>query len=641
MNLRRLAARNIWQNRGRYLAYLGSSAFSVMIYFLYTSLALHPQLQGGYRGAGYIVEVIDAAAVVIAIFTLLFLLYSGSAFVRSRMKEFGLLTLLGLTRRQLIRMILWENLIIAVTSITIGLGTGLLFLKLFFMAVSVLLGLPNELPIYIAWPVWRQTLVVFGSIFLFVSLLSLRGVLRRNIIELIRAGRKPKESPRFSWWKALLGVVLIGGGYVWASFPNAMLVVLGVVPVTAMVSVGTYLLLRESAIALLNRLRRAERFYHRPGPFLTISQLGFKIQENYRVLSATTILIAVILSAMGTVFTFYIVVESDVRTSTPQAIQLTIPDGVPVDEPVALVQQALDEHGVTGLEQLQIRLPRAMLGQEHVTVVPQSLYARLYRPHGTTYSLQSDDHAVRVVRYTVIGPQPPENAEQQIDLTVTDTTLPLLVGFDYTGRLLNTFEDAVVLTDQRFAELVDSHPRADYRTVAIWTGPAWRADGMRDALEDVRARFPDGQAIEMTTTLETYQATLADFGLGLFIGIFVSLVFFAATCSLLYFRLFTEIDDDRRYYTRLRQLGLSNGELKGLSRVQAMVVFFIPFVVGLVHSTFAMKALGTLVMRTVLYYGWMIAAGYLVLYVLFFAVTYALYWRTMGLGRSETLVEAV
>jgi len=36
-------------------------------------------------------------------------------------------------------------------------------------------------------------------------------------------------------------------------------------------------------------------------------------------------------------------------------------------------------------------------------------------------------------------------------------------------------------------------------------------------------------------------------GVALFIGLFVSLVFFAATCSLLYFRLFTEIDEDRRY----------------------------------------------------------------------------------------------
>lgn len=142
MNLRSLAAGNVWRNRGRYLAYLGSAGFSVMIYFLDTSLAHHPYFAGGYRGATYVVTGIQSASVVIAVFTLL-------------------------------------------------------FLKLFFMVISLVLRLPQESPLYTAWPVWRQTLLVFGGSFLLVSLLSLYGVLRRNIIELIRVDRQPLETPRF------------------------------------------------------------------------------------------------------------------------------------------------------------------------------------------------------------------------------------------------------------------------------------------------------------------------------------------------------------------------------------------------------------------------------------------------------------
>jgi len=175
VNLRRLAFKNIWQSRGRYLAYLGSAVFSVAIYFLYTALTYHPELRSGFYGAQYVSAATGAAAVVIAVFTFLFLLYSSAAFVRYRMKEFGLLSLVGFTRGQLVRMILWENLIIAVTALAIGLGAGLLFLKLFFMAVSALLRLPRELPLYAGAPVWLQTVAVFGSSFAVVSLVSLRG----------------------------------------------------------------------------------------------------------------------------------------------------------------------------------------------------------------------------------------------------------------------------------------------------------------------------------------------------------------------------------------------------------------------------------------------------------------------------------
>src|SRR5690606_37025007 len=140
----------------------------------YTALAHHPDLQGGFRGASYARVAIEGASVVIAGFTLLFLLYSGAAFVRFRMKEFGLLTLLGVTKRQIVRLILWENVVVALAALAIGLAAGVLFLKLFFMAVSAVLGLEEALPFFAGRSVWEQTAAVFGSFFAVVSLASLR-----------------------------------------------------------------------------------------------------------------------------------------------------------------------------------------------------------------------------------------------------------------------------------------------------------------------------------------------------------------------------------------------------------------------------------------------------------------------------------
>ncbi len=309
MSLGRLAAKNVWQNRGRYLAYWGSAAFSVMIYFLYTALAVHPRLQGGFAGAQSVAEVMQAAAVVIAIFTLLFLLYSergvhplpherirAAVVARAHPRTTGPHGRLGKPHDR-------------GDGHGRGHRVGTALFEAVFHGHRALLQLPAQLPVYLGWPVWRRTLLVFGSIFMFVSLLSLRGVLRRNIIELLRAGRKPLERPTFSKGKALLGAVLVGAGYVWASVPVPTAVVLGVVPVTTMVSIGTYFLLRETSVALLQGLRRVQPLYGRPGPFLTVNQLTFKLQENYRVLSGAAILVAVILSAMGTILAIYVVAE--------------------------------------------------------------------------------------------------------------------------------------------------------------------------------------------------------------------------------------------------------------------------------------------------------------------------------------------
>src|SRR5690606_18870304 len=153
--------------------------------------------------------------------------------------EFGLLSLLGFTKGQLARVILWESLLVALLALAIGLGAGILFLKLFFMAVSAVLGLEKELAFYAGWGVWRRTVAAFGSFFAIVSLASMRQTLRANVIDLIRAERKPKADPVFSRWKALLGALLVAAGYAWASVPNPLVVISGVVPVTALVSLGT------------------------------------------------------------------------------------------------------------------------------------------------------------------------------------------------------------------------------------------------------------------------------------------------------------------------------------------------------------------------------------------------------------------
>jgi hypothetical protein len=79
------------------------------------------------------------------------------------------------------------------------------------------------------------------------------------------------------------------------------------------------------------------------------------------------------------------------------------------------------------------------------------------------------------------------------------------------------------------------------------------------------------------------------------------------------------------------QMAFWSGDWKG-RQVQAAVIFLVPFLVGLLHSTFAMNALGAVAMRTVLQYGWAVAFSYLPLYGLCSIVTFTLYWRSLKAG---------
>ena len=81
--------------------------------------------------------------------------------------------------------------------------------------------------------------------------------------------------------------------------------------------------------------RRSERLFYRPRPFLLISRLVFKAQENYRVLSAVSLLVAVIVSAVGAVYSVYLVVGMNAVAVAPQPLQLAVNGGDPGREAAA------------------------------------------------------------------------------------------------------------------------------------------------------------------------------------------------------------------------------------------------------------------------------------------------------------------
>ncbi|MBY6276190.1 FtsX-like permease family protein [Symbiobacterium thermophilum] len=642
MSLWQIAARNVWRNRGRYLAYLGSAAFAVMIYFIYTALALHPDLQEGE--AGVVVGVTDgiqAASLVIAGITFLFLMTSNAAFTRSRKKEFGLWSLMGVTRGQLIAVVLWESFFIAAVALAVGLGFGLLFLRLFFMAISALLGRSEVLAVHAGLPVWLHTLTVFGGFFLFVSLSSMVDILRSTVIELIRAERKPKAEPTFRWWKALLGLVLVAGGYAWASSPSPSAIVLGVIPVTVMVSLGTVFLMREGSVAVLNWLRRRERFYYRTGPMLTISHLRFKLQENARVLANTAVAIAVILTAVATIYTLLVVFAHEAQMRNPHTFQLVEP--AEADSAAGAVEAELHRHGVADWVRQELVTVWGYVEEETpVIVAPYSLYASVRGTPGAARPLpDAAGGALLIYPYTSLDSGAEKRDPVPKELTVGGRTYAVSVIPEWNGLPVNAsgeLRTVLVVSDAQLEQIVAESAAEQRLRVTMWDVDDWRSREASAAAQALSLQFPDDQAApgpRFTSTIPAYQASVSGWGLTLFVGVFVSLVFFVTTCSVLYFRLFTEIDEDRRYFRRLQHLGVSQAEMRRVLLQQTQIIFFVPFLVGLMHCTFAMKALGTLAQRPVLHYGWLIALGYLGLYVLYYAVTYAVYWRTLSGGNAR------
>lgn len=248
MTFRSLALSNVRGNWRAYSAFILSSVFSVLIFYLYAAFLLHPDVQSGeIKGALQVKQGMLACEFLIIVFSFFFVLYSNSAFMKTRKKEFGLFTLFGMTRGQIRKMVLYESASIAAVSIAAGIGLGMLFSKLFFLALGALLGSGETIRFAVPPAALWMTAAGFFALFMIITLLTLFRVGRSEIVELLREARKPKPEPKLSVWAAVLGFLTLGGGYALAMTMTSRTFLVLSLPVIGLTVVGTYFCMPKAA----------------------------------------------------------------------------------------------------------------------------------------------------------------------------------------------------------------------------------------------------------------------------------------------------------------------------------------------------------------------------------------------------------
>ncbi|TDF98862.1 FtsX-like permease family protein [Paenibacillus piri] len=647
MNFRQFAVKNVQGNWHRYRAFFLSSVFSVMVFFIYAAFIFHPDVINGHiQGASGVRIGMLACEYIIMIFSFFFVLYSNSAFLKSRKKEFGLLSLFGMTNRQMHKMIVYENTFIALIAIAVGIGFGALFSKLFFMAMSELLQVESPISFYLAPKALIMTAAGFFVLFQAITLFTVFQIRNSRIIELIRAAKKPKTLPVFSGWLVLLSVLCLGTAYTIAYFTTAQKVLFVVLPVIFLVVLGTYFLFTQSSVAIFRRLQRTLPVYYSGTNLIAISQLVFKMKDNARVLFVVAVLSAVILSASGTFYVFYQGNKDQMMENYPHTIAFAESgsDAHRVIDPAKL-KEVLQQEGVTIASEMKlvsVPWPTAEAAgknseaKANPRVVPllisEDAFNREVAAPGKLKAIQVErGHAVAVT------PIPAEISKDSIAKGMTFTaqlggsSIQLLVddireGIHIVPSMLN-YKGFLVIDQGQFDEMMRRLPDTETYALYGYELDNWEKAG--PAVKKLEQLVPKYQQSYFVSRVESYLTLKQMSSLTLFIGLFVSFLFFVASGSMIYFRLFTELQEDQALYKSLMRIGVSIKEITRITTLQIGLIFFIPCFVGIIHAAFALRALGNVLSLNVLGYGLVVIGIYLLMQGVYFLITRRLYLKQL------------
>ncbi len=634
MTFRQLAANNVRGSWQRYLAYFFSCACSVLVFYVFLSFITNDAVQNGYvAGREAVNSGLLVAEVIVVIFSFLFISYSTNAFLRSRKKEFGLLTLMGMTQKQLRTMVFQESMMIAGLALVSGLVGGILFSKLFFMVIGVILGVESPIPFEIPPVALAGTAGVFLVMFLGVNVVAMLGVRQNSVRELLKAHRQPKASPKRRPLLLALGLGLLAQGYYMAWNTNARNVAMNILVVTTIVIIGTYFVLTQGGVLLCAWLKQRRQLSYRGTNLVIFNRLVFRLGDNAKILFIGAILIAVVSTSLGAFNSILQNAEVLARDMKPFALSFRGTPEFPAEVVSQVVREELEQAGANNTQyQRIVGLYASMVVPElpdresiNITLIKNSDHNRVAQmlPGFSPINL-SNDEAVMMLGY-----YGESAAATQAVIQLAGKQLPVkFLETNEGGYLTGHFQ--LVVSDAAYAEfepLVPQEARNDFHAFEY---DNW--ENIEGIQESVQARLPNEQRVHLGPRAEAYHALLQTGALTMFIGLFVCIVFFFAAGSMIYF---TELGEDRQQYRILHKIGITSAEVNRIVTQELGALFFLPLVLGAVHTGFALKALDNLVSNfSVIRAGLMIAGGYLLAQLAYFLFTRAAYTRQV-LGQRD------
>lgn len=654
MNMKDLAFSNVKNRKRSYGAHFFSSSFAVMIFFIYAILIYHPQLKDGIQAtspsmAKFATMGMQVSQYVIVIFSFFFIMYSVSAFLQTRKKEFGLMMMLGMTNRQLNRLLFIENMIIGCLSIVTGIAAGLLFSKVFLFGAEKLLMLDKGLKFFIPWKGVGLTFGIFFLVFIIISLFTSRFVRVNEMIELLKGDRKPKKEPKPSIFLSFLALLFIGASYIlvylFATEPSfAELHILLAVVLFAII--GTYFLFSQLNVYVMKKLQKNESFLFRRTNMLTIPELTYRMRDNSNMFFMIAIVSAVAFTAVGTIAAAGNQVNL-VKTGNPYAMYYhSHSNNEQEKEHVALIEKEMSDAGFANKKaNLAIKPLPDIEGQNYMEVMSVSTFNKTSQLfNGQQISLSGND-AVLI----------PGTIMNDVDFkTTADGIDTLLIGELNEEIHVSDMINELIVPQYRFSSIIAVIPDDVYDRIPI---SAQEEDDFRNeqhligyVVDDILKTTNVSQTIfnkiyqsedVMYNGSFSFHSLAQDYimskqmnGILLIVGLLVGIVFFVSASSFIYFRLYSDVDRDRRQYRMISKLGLTRKELSKVLTTQLFILFFAPIIVACVHSGMAFFALQQLLKDM-----WSIAGITLIVLAFFLALQIVYYliirWRYVKMMQRE------
>ena len=579
----RIAWTGIKNNKKIYLPYILASVGMILMFYIIVFLSSSPtvrEMQGGNTMQG----VLGFGVFIMAGFALIFLFYTNSFLMRRRKREFGMYHVLGMGKKNLAKVMVWEGVQVTVISLLGGLLGGILFSKAAELVMISMLEGKAGYAFTISTEALLWTLKVFGSIFLLILIKSLLQIFFSKPIELLRSEAVGEKPPKANWLEGILGVVILAAAYYLAvSIEEPMAAIFWFFVAVAMVIVSTYILFRTGSVLLCKVLKKNKNdMVHR--------------------LAAETL------------------EEQKKQAENVLHYRFTVAAGYEEGKTISLDPGKIEKFAMSTGENIRQLFVVPLEDYNRIMGADETLQEDEVLVYQTKSSYKYDEIAFDDGTKWKVKKKLSEFVDNGVDsMQIMPSVFIFVKDMDTVSQVCSKWKE---LQGESLVKMHDYYgfdlQGSDEEKIAVANSLREKRDGL---LQQGYERIDiEDSASERADFYAMYS--------GMFVlGILLGCVFILGMVLIMYYKQVTEGYEDRKRFEIMQKVGMTKREIRKSINSQVLTVFFLPLLAAGVHTAFAFPMMRKILLllgvtNTGLLIG--VMAGCYLLFSLFYILMYVI-----------------
>ena len=633
----KLAIKNIKKSFKDYAIYFFTLILGVAIFYVFNAIDSQTVMIEASSSTQSIIKLMNSMLSGVSVFVSFILgfliIYASRFLMKRRNKEFGVYLTLGMSKRKVSAILLFETILIGIISLIVGLLIGVSLSQL--MSIVVANSFEANLTKFtfvFSSSACIKTLIYFAIMYLFVMIFNTISISKCKLIDLLHASKTTEKvkvkNPFICIIIFILSCIMLGYAYyLVTSGINELDNSVAILKPIAMGAIATFLIFWSLSGLVLKIVQSQKKFYFKDLNSFILRQMSSKINTTVMSMTVICLMLFVTICVLSSALSIKNSMTYNLTTLVPMDVQIIKKVNLKDTNKYSIekiqdskldILSSLEKLDFSYNDYYQDIININIYNFDNITfdITLGSAYDEAKKYVGNFFYFKTTEDFVKLSDYNKIAKS--FNLEE---ISLKENEYAIVADFDSSVRMRNLALDIntpiningknyypkykecqngfiyissnhinmgfIVVPDEALSEenITKNIMTANYKT-----SDKSKTKEIDERLDNVKNHpYFKNTNLDATTKNYLYESSIGLGAMVTFIGLYLGIIFLISSAAILALKELSESSDNKERFNILRRIGTDEKLINKALFKQIAIFFMIPLILALIHSIFGIK----------------------------------------------------